>query len=513
MHHPSFHAAKTPDKAAYVIAETGETLTFSQLDRRSNQGAHLFYALGLKPGDHVALLLENGLPFAEIVWAAQRAGLIYTAISRYLKADEITYIVRDCGAKAFITSPACVGETRGLKGAPDAPALFVVGGAEPGFRDWSREAAAQPETPVDNNQAGRDMLYSSGTTGRPKGVETFLAASPLGTINPMLKLLCVDMCGLVEDSVYLSPAPLYHAAPLRFTMTAAAMGATVVVMQHFDAEAYLAAVEKHRVTQSQLVPTMFVRLLKLPDATRAKYDVSTLKGAIHAAAPCPVDVKSQMIDWWGPVLVEYYAGTEGNGATAIGSADWLAHRGSVGRPLGAVVRIVDETTGETQPPGRDGTVYFEGGAQFAYRNDPDKTKAAYLREGLSTLGDIGHLDAEGYLYLTDRKANMIISGGVNIYPQETEDLLIGHPAVLDVAVFGVPNDDLGEAVKAVVQLREPERASPELAQELIDFARARLSPLKCPRSVDFERELPRTPTGKLIKRQLKARYWPAGTAI
>jgi long-chain acyl-CoA synthetase len=513
MHHPSFHAAKTPDKPAYVIAETGETLTFAQLDRRSNQGAHLFYALGLKPGDHVAFLLENGLPFAEIAWAAQRAGLIYTAISKYLKTDEIAYIVRDCGAKVFVTSPAGVAQAGGVAGAPDAPLMFIVGGEAPGFRDWSQEVARQPDTPVDNNQAGRDMLYSSGTTGRPKGVETSLTPIPLGALNPLLKHLCVDMCGLVEDSVYLSPAPLYHAAPLRFTMTAAAMGATVVVMQHFDAEAYLAAVEKYRVTQSQLVPTMFVRLLKLPKATREKYDVSTLKGAIHAAAPCPVDVKQQMIDWWGPVLVEYYAGTEGNGATAIGAKDWLAHRGSVGRALVGALRIVDETTGQPQPTGRDGVVYFEGGPAFAYRNDPEKTKSAYLREGLSTLGDIGHIDADGFLYLTDRKANMIISGGVNIYPQETEDLLIGHPAVLDVAVFGVPNDDLGEAVKAVVQLREPDHASPELAQELIAFARARLSPLKCPRSVDFERELPRTPTGKLIKRQLKARYWPAGSAI
>ena len=513
MHHPSFHAVHTPDKPAYIIAETGETLTFSQLDRRSNQGAQLFYALGLKPGDHVAFLLENSLAFAEIAWAAQRAGLIFTAISKYLKSDEIAYIVRDCGARVFITSPAGLAETRGLVGAPDAPALFMVGGSAAGFADWSQEVARQPETPVDNQQSGRDMLYSSGTTGRPKGVETSLTPLPLGTLNPLLKHLCVDMCGLNQDSVYLSPAPLYHAAPLRFTMTAAAMGATVVVMQHFDAEAYLAAVQTFKVTQSQLVPTMFVRLLKLAPETRAKYDISTLKGAIHAAAPCPVDVKSQMMDWWGPILVEYYAGTEGNGATAIGARDWLAHRGSVGRALVGAVRIVDETTGEVQPPGRDGVVYFEGGPAFAYRNDPAKTKTAYLRENCSTLGDIGHLDAEGFLYLTDRKANMIISGGVNVYPQETEDLLIGHPDVLDVAVFGVPNEDLGEEVKAIVQLRDFSRASPALAQELIDFTRARLSPLKCPRSVEFARDLPRTPTGKLMKRQLKARYWPPGAAI
>ena len=510
MHHPSFHAQRTPDKPAYIIAETGETLTFADLDRRSNQGAQLFYSLGLKAGDHVAFLLENGLPFVEISWAAQRAGLIFTAISRYLKADEIAYIVGDCGAKAFITSPACVSETRGLAG---GPVLFIAGGEAPGYRDWDAEVARHPATPVDNAYVGRDMLYSSGTTGRPKGVETSLAPIPLGQLNPLLKHLCVDMCGLDETSVYLSPAPLYHAAPLRFTMTAAAMGASVVVMQHFDAEAYLGFVEKYRVTQSQLVPTMFVRLLKLPREARTRYDISTLKGAIHAAAPCPVEVKQQMIDWWGPILVEYYAGTEGNGATVIGSRDWLTHRGSVGRAVVGKLRIIDEQTGQERPPGVDGVVYFEGGPPFAYRNDPAKTQSAYIRENCSTLGDIGHVDAEGFLYLTDRKANMIICGGVNVYPQETEDVLIGHPAVLDVAVFGVPHAEFGEEVKAVVQLRDPSRAGPDLAQELIAFTRDRLSPLKCPRSVDFEADLPRTPTGKLLKRKLKARYWPEGASI
>ncbi len=509
MQHPSFHARTTPDKPAYIIAETGQTLTYSELDRRSNQGAHLLDRLGLKPGDHVALLAENGLPFVEIAWAAQRAGLIYTAISRYLKADEIAYIVRDCGAKLFVTTPACVAETAGLVNAADAPLLFMTGAAGPGFRAWDVEVAAEPTTPVANEFAGRDMLYSSGTTGRPKGVETALTPTPLGVLNPLLKLLCVDMCGVNRDSVYLSPAPLYHAAPLRFTMTAAAMGATVVVMQHFEAEAYLRCVEQFRATQSQLVPTMFVRLLKLPQEIRDKYDISSLKGAIHAAAPCPMDVKQQMIDWWGPILVEYYGGTEGNGITVINSQQWLAHRGSVGRPIVGHMRIVDEETGRDQPPRVNGIVYFAGGPPFAYRNDPAKTKSAYLADGASTLGDIGYLDEDGYLYLTDRKAHMIICGGVNVYPQETEDVLIGHPDVLDVAVFGVPNADLGEEVKAVVQLREPKRASPELADELIAYARARISALKCPRSIEFERELPRTPTGKLLKRRLRDRYWPA----
>ncbi|MDE3175715.1 MAG: acyl-CoA synthetase [Pseudomonadota bacterium] len=509
MQHPSFHAVATPDKPAYIIAETGETLTYAELDRRSNQGAQLFASLGLEPGDHVALLLENGLPFVEICWAAQRAGLIYTAISRYLKPDEIAYIVADCAAKAFITSPVGGGQTRGFAGKSGGPILFMTETPAPGFRSWDMEVAAQPATPVANAFAGRDMLYSSGTTGRPKGVETSLTPAPFGVLNPLLKLLCVDMCGVNADSVYLSPAPLYHAAPLRFTMTAAAVGATVVVMKGFEAESYLRFVDKYRATHSQLVPTMFVRLLKLPPEVRGKYDISSLRGAIHAAAPCPPDVKQQMIDWWGPVLIEYYAGTEGNGVTIITSQEWLAHRGSVGRAYVGEVKIVDETTGRTQPPRVNGVVYFAGGPAFVYRNDPAKTRSAYIKDGWSTLGDIGYLDEDGYLYLTDRKAHMIISGGVNIYPQETEDVLIGHPQVLDVAVFGIPNEDLGEEVKAIVQLRDPAQAGKPMEEELIAYCRERISDLKCPRSVEFERVLPRTPTGKLMKRELRDRYWPA----
>jgi len=483
------------------MAETGETLSYIELDRRSNQGAQLLFKLGLRPGDHVALLMENGFPFVEICWAAQRAGLIYTAISRYLTPGEIAYIVADCGAKVFVTSPACEAQARGLSG----PILFMTGEAAPGFRAWDAEAAAEPETPIANEFAGRDMLYSSGTTGRPKGVETTLTPIPLGTIHPLLKLLC-EMCGLHQESVYLSPAPLYHAAPLRFTMTAVAFGATVVIMKSFDAEAYLQALEKYRATQTQLVPTMFVRLLKLPSETRAKYDISSLTGAIHAAAPCPVDVKQQMIDWWGPVLIEYYAGTEGNGVTIINSKEWLEHRGSVGRAYVGHVKIVDEQTGQTLPPRANGVVYFAGGPPFVYHNDEAKTRSAHSKEGWSTLGDIGYLDEQDYLYLTDRKAHMIICGGVNVYPQETEDVLIGHPEVLDVAVFGIPNEDLGEEVKAVVQLRDPARANKALEAELIAYARERISAIKCPRSVDFERDLPRTPTGKLLKRLLRDRY-------
>jgi fatty-acyl-CoA synthase/long-chain acyl-CoA synthetase len=322
--------------------------------------------------------------------------------------------------------------------------------------------------------------------------------------------LCATMCGMGPDSIYLSPAPLYHAAPLRFNMMSATLGGTSIITEHFDSEEFLRLVEKHKVTQAQLVPTMFVRMLKLPDEVRSRYDVSSLKGAIHAAAPCPVDVKAKMIDWWGPILIEYYAGSEGNGVTACTSQQWLAHRGSVGPAVVGKIKIVDENDEEV-PAGEIGTVYFADGPVFSYHNDPEKTKRAYNVKGWSTLGDVGYLDDDGFLYLTDRKAYMIISGGVNIYPQETEDVLINHPDVADVAVFGVPNEEMGEEVKAVVQPHDMAKAGQALEAELIVYCKKHLSPLKCPRSVDFEAELPRTPTGKLVKRHLRDRYWPKQT--
>lgn len=506
MSHPSIHAQSTPDKIAYQMAGSGEAITYRELDRRSNQGAQLFRSLGLKTGDHIALLMENCLPFMEVCWAAQRSGLYYTAISRYLTAEEIAYIVKDCGAKVVITTPQCIGSIAPLIGTPGAPIFYITGKAQPGFRSWDEARDAQPATPIADEAAGYDMLYSSGTTGRPKGIKRPLSEPSILVPNPLLKLLCSTMCGMTEDSVYLSPAPLYHAAPLRFNMMCGALGGTSIIMEHFDAEDFLRLVEKHRITQSQLVPTMFVRMLKLPEEVRKTYDVSSLKGAVHAAAPCPADVKAKMIAWWGPILIEYYAGSEGNGVTVSTSQDWLAHRGTVGRAVVGEVKILDDD-GNELPVGETGTVYFAGGPQFAYHNDEDKTKRAYNDRGWSTLGDVGYLDADGFLYLTDRKAYMIISGGVNIYPQETEDVLITHPAVADVAVFGVPNEEMGEEVKAVVQLHDMRKAGAALETELIAFCRQHLSPIKCPKSVDFEAELPRTPTGKLVKRHLRDRYW------
>ncbi len=513
MTHPSIHAKASPDKIAYLMADTGEALTYAQLDAASNSGAHVFRALGLGPQDHIAILMENSLRFLEICWAAQRCGLYYTAISTYLTPKEAAYIVEDCGAKVFISSEAMAhSAAEASAGLPLEVARFMTGKPLHGWRSWDEAVTAQPTTPIADEIAGYDMLYSSGTTGRPKGVLPPFKNEPVTTLSPLLMLLCGQMCGMSEDSIYLSPAPLYHAAPLRFNMTSAALGGTSIIMRKFDPEEYLRLVEHHRATATQLVPSMFVLLLKLPEDTRRKYDVSSLKGAVHAAAPCPVEVKKQMIDWWGPILIEYYGGTEGNGITLVTSADWLAHPGTVGRSLVGDVKILDPA-GEELKPGETGAIYFAGGPEFAYYKDPEKTKGVYIRPGVSTLGDIGYLDADGYLYLTDRKAYMIISGGVNVYPQEAENVLITHPAVMDVAVFGVPNEVMGEEVKAVVQPVAGIEAGPTLAEQLMVYCRSQLSPVKCPRSIDFRDELPRTPTGKLLKRLLKDAYWHKDAAI
>jgi long-chain acyl-CoA synthetase len=511
MTHPSHHARTTPDKIAYQMARSGLAVTYAELDARSNQGAQLFRSLGLAAGDHIALLMENRLEMMEICWAAQRSGLYYTAISSYLTRDEIAYIIGDCGARVVVTSPKYGEALVSLIGDAPGPAFYMVDEPRPGFRSWNDAIAAQPRTAIADETAGQDMLYSSGTTGRPKGIKRETERRPIDQLNPLTTLLASTMCGMTADSIYLSPAPLYHAAPLRFNMMSAALGGTSVIMESFDAEELLRLVEAHRVTQAQLVPTMFVRMLKLPEDVRRRYDLSSLKGAIHAAAPCPIHVKAQMIDWWGPILIEYYAGSEANGVTVCDSRQWLAHRGTVGRAIIGQVKIVDDDDREL-PPGEVGTVYFAGGPVFRYHNAPEKTERAYNSRGWSTLGDVGYLDADGFLYLTDRKSYMIISGGVNVYPQETEDVLIGHPAVADVAVFGVPNEDMGEEVKAVVQLHDIRLAGPALEAELMAFCRRHLSPIKCPRSIDFEAELPRTPTGKLVKRHLRDRYWPASSA-
>ncbi len=503
--YPGELAKSIPDRIAYRMAASGETVTYRQLDERSNQGAQLFRSLGLRPGDCIALFMENHPRFFELCWAAQRSGLVYTTISSRLIAPEVEYILKDCGAKVFITSHAKRDVAAELSGAISGLERYMVGGTAPGFQSYEEAARALPALPIDDEIEGVDMLYSSGTTGRPKGVRIEGAGQPIGT-PPALVALLKAIYGVADDAVYLSPAPLYHAAPLRFNMAMLRLGATCVIMEEFDAVEALRLIEEHGVTHSQWVPSMFVRMFKLPEEIRRKHDVSSLRVAIHAAAPCPIPVKEKMIDWWGPVLFEYYAGTESNGFTSISSEEWIAHKGSVGRPLRGGVHIVDDE-GNELPAGSSGGIYFAGGGTFEYHNDPDKTENSRHREGWSTLGDIGYLDEEGYLYLTDRKANMIISGGVNIYPAEAENALITHPDVADVAVFGIPNEDFGEEVKAVVQPADMSRAGPDLERELIDYCLSQLSKIKCPRSIDFEAELPRHPTGKLYKRLLKDRYW------
>jgi acyl-CoA synthetase (AMP-forming)/AMP-acid ligase II len=506
---PGAHAETTPDAPAVILGGSGRVITYRELDAEANRVSHVFRSLGLRPGDHVALCLENHPRYFAVVWGAHYAGLYYTAMSSRLTTDEMAYIIEDCGARAFVTSAYKADQAAelGPRLGGDV-ALYMMDGACEGYASWEDALAAQPTTPLpDDRVEGRDMLYSSGTTGRPKGVEVPLPDAPLGTPDSIY-LLVTALFGATAASVYLSPAPLYHAAPLRFCMGFHRVGAAVVVMERFDPNEALALIERYRVTHSQWVPTMFIRMLKLPAEVRMRYDVSSLQVAIHAAAPCPIAVKEQMIDWWGPVLHEYYAGTEGNGFVYCDSAAWLAHRGTVGFPLNGTVHIVGED-GEELPAGQPGTIYFGDGPEFSYHNDPDKTAASRdpRGRGWSTLGDVGYLDEDGFLYLTDRKAYMIITGGVNVYPQEAENVLALHPKVADVAVLGVPNDDFGEEVKAVVEPISMDDAGAELERELIAYCRERLADVKCPRSVDFRVELPRHPTGKLYKRLLKDEYW------
>jgi len=500
--HPSTHAATHPDRAAIVMAGSGETLSYAQLEARSNAVAHLLRAQGLKRGDTIVIWLDNCPDFFALCWGAQRSGLVYVAMSTKLTGDEAAYIVTDSGARAVFAGARFAELAPAL---PEVEACFAVGGDIPGWTRFETALDDMPTTRIADESPGRDMLYSSGTTGRPKGVRGPLPEGAVDTPDALLGLVG-GLYGFAPDMVYLSPAPLYHAAPLRYSMSVHRFGGTVVVMEKFDPIAYLAAIERHRATHSQLVPTMFVKMLKLPAEERGRHDLSSLQCAIHAAAPCPVDVKQAMLDWWGDRIHEYYSATEGAGFTAIGPAEWRAHPGSVGKSLLGEIRVLGDDD-RILGPGETGRIFFAGGPGFSYHNDPAKTAEATGAHG-ATFGDIGHVDADGYLYLTDRASYMIISGGVNVYPQEAENVLTMHPAVADVAVFGVPHDELGETVKAVVQPRDPANAGPELAAEIIAFARARLSHIKCPTSVDFLDELPRHDTGKLYKRLLRDRYWP-----
>jgi long-chain acyl-CoA synthetase len=489
------------------MAGTGEAVNYAELEARSNQGAHLFREVGLRAGDAIAIFLDNHPRSFEILWGAQRSGLRFTCISSKLTAGEVEYIVKDCGAKAFITSPSLAGVSDAVAPLIPGVKLYMVGEAHAPFESFETARARMPETPISDESAGGAMLYSSGTTGRPKGVRRAAPDGPQPIDAPSpLSMIGQSLYGWTPDSIYLSPAPLYHAAPLGWTMAVHALGGTVVVMEKFDEEEALHLVERYKITTAQWVPTHFVRMLKLPEETRRKYDLSSLTAVFHAAAPCPVPVKTAMIEWWGPIIHEYYAGTEGNGFTALNAHEWLAHKGSVGKGLTAEVKICGED-GEPVPPRTEGNVYFAGGGQFEYHGDPEKTRESTNQHGWTTLGDVGWLDEDGYLYLTDRKSFMIISGGVNIYPQEVENLLVTHPKVADAAVVGAPHEEMGEEVVAVIQPAAGQTAGAELAAELMAFARANLSHVKTPRRIDFMDELPRHPTGKLYKRLIRDAYW------
>ena len=498
-----------PEKVAFQMCESGEQVTYAQLNNRANQVAHLISDLGILPGDHVAVLMNNCRELMELCFGLDRSGVYYTLISTRLTTDEMAYIVQDCGARLFVYSSALeLADIDLFSKLPNTLNCMRVGPSVEQWKhkDWTAECSKMPTSANAQALQGGDMLYSSGTTGRPKGVLWPLPKTAAGQHTMLVKLLA-PLFGYDANCHYLSTAPLYHAAPLRHSMTVIKLGGTVTVMERFDALLALQTIERCRITHSQWVPTMFVRLLKLDKHVREKFDLSSMKMAVHAAAPCPVDVKEQMIGWWGPIVHEYYAGTENNGFCSITPNEWLQHKGSVGRASQGKLHICDEE-GMPLEVGQTGAVYFSEGPQFTYHNDSVSTEQTRNSLGWTTLGDIGYLDEEGYLYLVDRKAFMIISGGVNIYPQEIENVLLQHPKVMDAAVVGVPNSDWGEEVKAVVQPVDPLDVGPVLAAELQAFCREKLADFKCPRSIDFDLELPRLPTGKLYKKLVKKRYWP-----
>lgn len=507
--YPGKYVLEHPEKPAFIMASTGEAVSYGEYEARTNRLAHLLLDQGLKRTDHYAIFMENNNRFMEACGGGERAGLYYTCVNSYLKADELAYILNNSESQILITSESRR-ETAlaAVAMAPNIHLVLIVGGEGDGgrIRNFEQAVAGYPATRLAEEKHGMAMLYSSGTTGQPKGILRPMPDGPPEEQIP-LYLFLEKLWQYREGMIYLSPAPLYHSAPNAAVNFTIRYGGTAIIMENFDPEQYLALIEKYKITHSQLVPTMFSRMLKLPPEIRTAHDLSSLEIAIHAAAPCPVQVKEQMIDWWGPIIHEYYGATEGLGFTACNSEQWLAHKGSVGEVLLGDLHILDDNM-QPCPAGTPGTVWFTTASEFEYFNDPERTIEARSPDGaMSTVGDMGYIDEDNYLYLTDRATFMIISGGVNIYPQECENLLITHPKVADAAVFGVPNEDFGEEVKAVIQPMPGIAPGDDLAEELIDFCKQNLAAQKCPRSVDFEEQLPRLPTGKLYKRLLRDRYW------
>ena len=504
--YPGTWSEHTPDKPALIMADTGQTLSYRALEERSLRLANHLRALGLQPGDHIAMLAENRFELVEAMWAALRSGTLITAVNSHLTAQETAYIIRDCGARVLIVSAALPQAAEVMQLCADVPHHLAVGGPLAGSQDYEQALAAAPAERPNHEPRGGDMLYSSGTTGQPKGVLPELPQQGIEDEAVPIVQLFKALFGFDQDTVYLSPAPLYHAAPLRFVMVTQALGGTAVIMPRFEPEDALRHIEQYRITHSQWVPTMFIRMLKLPEAVRGRHDLSSLKVAIHAAAPCPPDVKQAMIAWWGPVIHEYYAATEGNGLTAINSAEALERPGSVGKALLGIVHVCDPD-GHELPPGEVGTIYFESRPEdrmFSYHRDPDKTERSRhpVHARWSTIGDLGWVDEDGYLYLADRSSNLIISGGVNIYPQEIENALALHPLVRDVAVVGEADEELGQIVAAYIESTDSSLPTDALQAELEPWLSERMARFKIPRHFYRVSSLPRTPTGKLLKRKL-----------
>ncbi|GAA4391914.1 acyl-CoA synthetase [Brevibacterium pityocampae] len=507
--YPGKWAATTPDKPAVIMADTGETLTYAELEDRSLRLANHFRALGLQPGDHVAMIAENRMEIIEAYWAALRSGTFITVVNQHLTPAESSYIIHDCDASVVLVSTGLKSAHELNEECADIPQRIAVGGPLPGAEEYEAVlAAASPERP-DHEPRGDDMLYSSGTTGRPKGILPTLKDQSVEDENVPLIQLFTALYGFGEDTVYLSPAPLYHAAPIRFVMTTHARGGTVIVMPKFDAETALGLIEEHGVTHSQWVPTMFIRMLKLPAEVREKYDVSSMRAAIHAAAPCPIEVKRAMIEWWGPVINEYYAATESNGITVINSEESLRKPGSVGRDGLMGIAHICGPDGEELPPGEVGTIYFEADPDkdlFVYYKDEAKTAGTRhpVHEHWTTIGDLGHLDEDRFLFMAERKSFLIITGGVNIYPQEVESELALHPDVKDVAVIAEPDEELGEIAVAYIEAEDHVRPGEDLAEQIRirTWLADHVARYKIPRKFYFIDEMPRTPTGKLVKRKL-----------
>ncbi len=504
-HHFSLHAAQHGGSPACITAKSGETLSYAGLEATTNQTAQLFRNLGLSKGDSIVLFCENSTRFYEIIWGAHRAGLYYTPISWHATAHEIAYIIENAQASAFIASnrfSQAARKTLELLNL-DVLALSLFDEIE-GFESLESKRSAESISPIGDETSGREMMYTSGTTGRPKGVKFPLDGSPIDKA-PQDDLFLMGE-GYGPNARVMAPGPLYHASPLMSTRAMHRFGGAVVIIDKFDAMEMLEYIERYQVTHIICVPTHFARLLDIDKEVRSRFDVSSVQCIMHTGAPCPVSTKRAMIEWFGPVIIEYYGGTERIGGAMIRSQEWLEHPGSIGKVAVGSAYAVDEETWEVLAPNEIGVIYFDGGEKFEYHGDADKTKGIHSPQGWRTLGDVGRIDEDGYIYLTDRKSNMIITGGVNVYPQEAEQRLMEHPLVVDVAVFGIPNDAFGEEVKAAVQLAESAESSTKLSDELIDFCKEVLAPVKCPRTIDFEEQLPREANGKLYKKKLIERY-------